>query len=152
MTRTDYAGSRQSPGGGGGRDAGAGGAGQSGWRSDQAGRSRGGQQQLQRRGGGGIAGQDFSGRGPRDFQRAPDLIGDEVVLVLTADPDVDASDITVLVTDDGIVTLIGSVDDPDQSGRAEDLARGVPGVNDVRNQLGSSGGGGGGSGGAARGR
>jgi hypothetical protein len=86
-------------------------------------------------GGGGAGGRDFGGMGPQNYQRSPDLIGDEVVLVLTADPDVDATDITVLVGDDGIVTLIGAVDDRDQGRRAEDLASGVPGVTDVRNQL-----------------
>jgi osmotically-inducible protein OsmY len=117
-----------------------------GWRSDQQGGSGRGGGQLQRRGGGGIAGRDFTGSGPRNYQRSPELIGDEVVLVLTADPDVDASDITVIVGDDGIVTLIGTVDDDDQSGRAEDLTGGVPGVSRVQNQL-NAGGGRGGSGG-----
>jgi hypothetical protein len=112
---------------------GGGGLARAGWRSDQGGPGgRGGQMQ---RGGAGGGGGDFAGMGPRDFQRSPDLIGDEVVLVLTADPDVDATDITVIVGDDGVVTLIGTVEDRDQAGRAEGLAGSIPGVTDVRNQL-----------------
>jgi hypothetical protein len=92
----------------------------------------------------------YAGVGPRDFQRSPDLIGDEVVIVLTADPDVDATDITVIVDDDGTVTLIGTVDADDDAQRAGDLAGSVPGVTDVRNQLNTSdtGGGRGSAGGA----
>jgi osmotically-inducible protein OsmY len=53
---------------------------------------------------------------------------------LTADPRVDASEITVNV-EGGVVTLTGTVSSRDQKRRAEDCAEGVSGVSDVTNNL-----------------
>jgi osmotically-inducible protein OsmY len=53
---------------------------------------------------------------------------------LTEAGDVDATDIEVKVVA-GVVTLSGSVTSRIAKRRAEDLAEGVRGVNDVQNQL-----------------
>ncbi|MEA2733737.1 MAG: hypothetical protein QOE14_188, partial [Humisphaera sp.] len=86
---------------------GAGSAGDAGSRSMTRGAGAGGEA-----GGGGAMGRagDFAGRGPRGYRRGDDRIGEEVCEILTISPDVDASDIDVIVTD-GVVTLIGWVDD-----------------------------------------
>ncbi|MGK6311720.1 BON domain-containing protein [Neorhizobium sp. DT-125] len=47
---------------------------------------------------------------------------------------VDASDVTVTVKD-GEVTLMGTVQVPEEIGRAEEVALGVPGVTAVRNEI-----------------
>ena len=77
---------------------------------------------------------EFSGRGPRGYARSDDRIRDEICDLLTADPDVDATEITVLVQQ-GEVTLSGTVGDRRQKRAAEDLADGVPGVGQVHNHL-----------------
>jgi hypothetical protein len=84
-------------------------------------------------GGGANPGQ-FAGRGPRGYRRGDDRIGSDVCEALTMDADIDASEIDVIVTD-GVVTLIGVVDDRDTKRRAEDLVDRIPGVSDVNNQL-----------------
>jgi hypothetical protein len=127
--------SRQGTGNG-GSSAGRSGQGQSGQSAGQAGfstaggggRGNGGEQ------GDGGGGGSFAGRGPRGYRRGDDRIGQDVCEVLTIDPDIDASDIDVIVTD-GVVTLVGVVDDRPTKRRAEDLAGDVPGVRDVHNQL-----------------
>jgi hypothetical protein len=87
----------------------------------------------QQGGGSGQPGQ-FAGRGPRGYRRGDDRIGSDVCEALTLDADIDASQIDVIVTD-GVVTLIGVVDDRDTKRRAEDLVDRIPGVSDVNNQL-----------------
>lgn len=85
---------------------------------------------------GGLAGFGgrFSGRGPRTYQRPDERIRDEVCERLTADPDVDASDIEVSVGG-GEVTLAGVVHDRGMKRMAEDAASDVFGVRDVHNRL-----------------
>jgi osmotically-inducible protein OsmY len=128
-----------------GSDAGRFGAGRQGG-SSQAGRSGGGMsgqagfgQASGGQAGGGQSGAgqgrgNFAGRGPRGYRRGDDRIGADICEALTADPDIDASDIDVIVTE-GVVTLIGVVDDRDAKRRAEDISDQVPGVTDVNNQL-----------------
>jgi hypothetical protein len=84
--------------------------------------------------GGGTQPGQFSGRGPRGYRRGDDRIGSDVCEALTLDADIDASEIDVIVTD-GVVTLIGVVDDRDTKRRAEELVDRIPGVTDVNNQL-----------------
>jgi hypothetical protein len=85
-------------------------------------------------GNGGRGGGQFAGRGPRGYRRGDDRIGEEICELLTIDSDIDASDIDIIVTD-GVVALVGVVDDRPAKRRAEDAALGVSGVRDVQNQL-----------------
>jgi hypothetical protein len=54
--------------------------------------------------------------------------------LLTRDPDIDATEIEVIVVD-GEVTLAGDVEDRRTKRHAEDLVERCAGVNDVHNQL-----------------
>jgi hypothetical protein len=74
------------------------------------------------------------GKGPKGYSRSDDRIRDDVCERLTYDPDVDASDVTVTVSQ-GEVTLAGEVEDRKSKRRAEDIIEDVPGVRDVHNQL-----------------
>lgn len=74
------------------------------------------------------------GKGPKGYSRSDDRIRDDVCERLTYDPDVDASEITVTVSQ-GEVTLAGEVEDRRAKRRAEDIIEDVPGVRDVHNQL-----------------
>ena len=76
----------------------------------------------------------YTGRGPKGYQRADDRIREDVCERLTADPQVDASEIEVRVSN-GEVTLTGLVDRREEKRMAEDLAEGISGVRDVHNQL-----------------
>jgi osmotically-inducible protein OsmY len=51
------------------------------------------------------------------------------------DPELDASDIDVMVAADGVVTLQGTVPDRRSKRLAEHIADSVSGVRDVHNQL-----------------
>jgi hypothetical protein len=82
---------------------------------------------------GGQPGQ-HAGRGPRGYRRSDDRIREDVSEALTRDPDVDATDIEIVVLE-GEVTLSGAVDDRRTKRRAEDLVERCAGVNDVHNQL-----------------
>jgi BON domain-containing protein len=82
---------------------------------------------------GGQPGQ-HAGRGPRGYRRSDDRIREDVSEVLTRDPDVDATDIEIVVLE-GEVTLSGEVDDRRIKRRAEDLIERCAGVSDVHNQL-----------------
>jgi len=75
-----------------------------------------------------------AGRAPRGYRRADDRIYEDVCERLTADPQLDPTDIDVNV-DGGIVTLSGSVEDRHSKRRAEDVAYSTTWVRDVRNQL-----------------
>jgi osmotically-inducible protein OsmY len=77
---------------------------------------------------------DFTGRGPKGYQRSDARIYEDVCDRLAEAPDVDASDIEVQTTN-GEVTLSGSVREREEKRRAEDLIEGVSGVRDVRNNL-----------------
>ena len=77
---------------------------------------------------------DYTGRGPKNYQRSDDRIREEVSDRLTDDPRIDASEIVVDVRS-GEVTLTGSVGERDQKRRAEDLAERVTGVREVHNNI-----------------
>jgi hypothetical protein len=73
-------------------------------------------------------------RGPQGYQRSDERIREELCDLLTASPDIDASDLTVVVKNCE-VTLEGSVDDRWTKRHAEDVAEGVSGVRQVHNRL-----------------
>lgn len=77
---------------------------------------------------------NYRGIGPRGYVRSPQRIYEDICDRLTDHPLIDASDIEVLVS--GIeVVLTGSVDNAIAAGRAEAVAREVPGVKTLRNAL-----------------
>ena len=76
----------------------------------------------------------FSGRGPKGWQRSDERIKDDVSERLTDHPDIDASEIEVQVTG-AEVTLTGTVDHRQAKRLAEDIAESVSGVKDVHNQI-----------------
>lgn len=76
----------------------------------------------------------FSGRGPRSYRRPDERIQDEVNERLTMHPDIDASDIEVIVQN-AEVTLKGTADDRWAKRLAEDIAESVFGVKEVNNQI-----------------
>jgi osmotically-inducible protein OsmY len=76
----------------------------------------------------------FSGRWPKGYQRSDDRIREDVCERLTRDPDIDASEIDVKVTN-GEVTLTGTVDERQSKRMAEELAENISGVKDVHNQV-----------------
>jgi osmotically-inducible protein OsmY len=77
---------------------------------------------------------NHAGRGPRRYRRTDERIAEDVNERLTTDPDVDATDIEVMVAD-GRVILTGTVDDRRTKRLAEIDAEEVWGVTDVDNQL-----------------
>jgi osmotically-inducible protein OsmY len=77
---------------------------------------------------------NHAGRGPRRYRRTDERIAEDVNERLMLDPDVDATDIEVLVAD-GRVILTGTVDDRRTKRLAEIDAEEVWGVTDVDNQL-----------------
>lgn len=77
---------------------------------------------------------DFTGRGPKGYQRSDARINEEVCDRLAEAWDVDASDIEVRVTG-GEVTLSGTVHNRMEKRRAEDLVENLSGVREVRNEL-----------------
>jgi osmotically-inducible protein OsmY len=84
--------------------------------------------------GGSTGRQSHAGRGPRRYRRSDERIMEDVSERLTTDPDVDATDIEVTVTD-GHVTLSGTVDDRRAKRLAEVDAEDVWGVVEVENRL-----------------
>ena len=76
----------------------------------------------------------YAGRGPKDYRRSDDRVREEICDCMTDDPMLDASEITVQVSE-GVVTLNGSVTSREQKRRAEDVAERISGVKDVTNQL-----------------
>jgi osmotically-inducible protein OsmY len=76
----------------------------------------------------------FRGRGPKNFRRSDERIGEDVCERLLQDDRVDASDIEVNVKE-AVVILTGSVDDRPSKRRAEDIVESVSGVRDVQNQI-----------------
>jgi len=75
-----------------------------------------------------------AGRGPKNYQRSDERITDDICERLTRDPDIDATNIEIIVQS-GLVTLSGSVSDRQSKRAAEDLANDVWGVKDVQNQI-----------------
>lgn len=89
-----------------------------------------GDREQSQRGGGGR----HAGRGPRGYQRSDERIREDVCDALTADPFVDASEISITVQS-GDVTIEGTVDDRQAKRRAEDAIEDLPGVRQVHNRL-----------------
>ncbi|HSX62511.1 MAG TPA: BON domain-containing protein [Tahibacter sp.] len=83
----------------------------------------------------GRPGEDFRGRGPKNYVRSDERLREDISERLTADPQIDASEITVEVHD-GHVTLTGSVDRRQTRYRVEDLVDACSGVRDIDNRLG----------------
>jgi osmotically-inducible protein OsmY len=76
----------------------------------------------------------FTGRGPKGWQRTDERIREDVSERLSQHGQIDASDIEVRVSN-GEVTLTGTVDQRQAKRMAEDLADDVFGVKEVHNQL-----------------
>ena len=76
----------------------------------------------------------YAGRGPKDYRRSDDRVREEICDCMTDDPMLDASEISVQVSE-GVVTLSGLVTSREQKRRAEDVAERISGVKDVTNQL-----------------
>lgn len=74
------------------------------------------------------------GRGPRGYVRSDERIADDIVLRLTDDEHVDASQVLVMV-EGGVATLTGNVPERRMKHRAEDIAADATGVSDVRNAI-----------------
>ena len=78
--------------------------------------------------------ENYTGRGPKNYKRSDERIKDEVCERLSRDPEVDASDIEIEVSD-GEVMLAGTVGERHEKRLAQDLAEDVWGVKDVRNNI-----------------
>ncbi|HEU4579184.1 MAG TPA: BON domain-containing protein [Polyangiaceae bacterium] len=74
------------------------------------------------------------GKGPKGYVRSDERIREDVCDRLSDDDELDASDITVTVSN-GEVRLEGTVLDRQSRHRAEDLAESVSGVQDISNNL-----------------
>lgn len=79
-------------------------------------------------------GRNHVGRGPKGYRRSDDRIREDVCDRLTDDPQIDASDIEVAVTN-AEVTLTGLARERDDKRRAEDIAESISGVREVHNSL-----------------
>lgn len=77
---------------------------------------------------------DYRGRGPRSYRRSDARIYEDVCERLAADPQLDADDITVEVSD-RVVTLSGTVPERWMKHRAEDLSDSCRHVQDVQNDI-----------------
>jgi osmotically-inducible protein OsmY len=77
---------------------------------------------------------NHSGKGPKNYRRSDEHIRDEVCEILKWDPDVDASEIDVTVSN-GIVYLDGYVDSRHAKKHSERLIEEVRGFQDVQNRL-----------------
>jgi hypothetical protein len=75
-----------------------------------------------------------AGKGPRGYRRPDARILEDVSDALTADPDVDASDVEVTV-EAGEVTLAGTVPERSMRWLAEEVVSRCAGVKDVQNRL-----------------
>jgi osmotically-inducible protein OsmY len=82
----------------------------------------------------GWQGTNYSGRGPRGYQRTDERIREEVCDRLTDDPRVDASDIEVSIKG-GELTLSGSVRTREEKRFAEDVVERTTGVREINNHL-----------------
>jgi hypothetical protein len=74
------------------------------------------------------------GRPPRNYKRSDELIRDEICKRLAMTPEIDATDIEVIVKD-GEVTLRGTVDDRFAKRLVEDITESCFGVRDVLNEV-----------------
>jgi hypothetical protein len=75
-----------------------------------------------------------AGKGPKDFRRSDERVREQICERLMADPDIDASEISLDVKD-GEVTLEGNVPDRQTRRDAEECAENVMGVCQVNNRL-----------------
>jgi osmotically-inducible protein OsmY len=75
-----------------------------------------------------------AGKGPKNYHKEDDRISEDVADALLRCPEVDATEIQVQVSD-GVVTLIGKVQDRLSKKVAERAVEDIPGVFDVRNEL-----------------
>jgi osmotically-inducible protein OsmY len=82
----------------------------------------------------GSASRGYRGVGPLNYTRSDERIREDLNERLTDADDLDASGITVEVSN-GVAILSGSVDERWMKHRAEDLADSCSGVRDVRNQI-----------------
>lgn len=80
------------------------------------------------------AGMNFRGKGPKGYQRSDARILEDICERLSDDPSIDASEISVEVTQ-GKVTLKGQVYNRAMKHRAEDIVADCTGVKDIDNQL-----------------
>jgi hypothetical protein len=80
------------------------------------------------------AARQFFGIGPKGYRVADEVIHEKAAEAMTADPELDPSDIEIAVSG-GIVTLRGTVESRWMKRRAEDCVDGIYGVEDVRNEL-----------------
>lgn len=77
---------------------------------------------------------DYSGRGPKGYERSDAKIWEDVCDALANASDVNASEMEVTV-DDSIVLLHGVVNTREEAWKAEQIAWDIPGVADVRNEV-----------------
>ncbi len=75
-----------------------------------------------------------SNAGPRGRRRSDESLRDEIREILTADPELEVTDMEVEV-EGGAVTLTGAVIDSDARLLAEELVETLPGVREVHNRL-----------------
>ncbi len=95
------------------------------WGDDQSRRER----REEQRGG-----SDAGGAVPRPRRKSDDSLAREIHEILTTDPELDATDIEVVV-EGGAVTLSGDVEHPDAKLLAEELTESIAGVRLVHNRL-----------------
>lgn len=125
---------------------------QSGMQDDRSSRSGAGQQQGRGRSqqggwddersqswsgderGGGRERQTHAGKGPKGWSRSDEQLREDVNMALARDPEIDAEDCEVSVSN-GEVTLSGTVADKRTKRLAEDCVENVFGVKDVQNQI-----------------
>ncbi len=77
---------------------------------------------------------DFTGRGPKGYQRTDQRILEDICDRLSDDPYVDASEISV-TCQNGEITLEGTVDSRPTKHRVEDLVADCRGVRDIHNRI-----------------
>ena len=75
------------------------------------------------------------GRGPKGYQRSDELLHELICEQLTADPFVDARNVSVEVRN-AEVTLRGTVETREQKYAIEDIVADTTGVTEIHNQLG----------------
>ena len=76
----------------------------------------------------------YRGKGPKGYTRSDERIKEDVNDRLNDDPNVDASEIEVTVSN-AEVTLTGTVNNRWEKRRAEDIAEGISGVKNVENRI-----------------
>ena len=77
---------------------------------------------------------DHRGRGPKNYRRSDERLGEQLHQRLSDDPEIDASGITLEVTN-GRVALSGEVESRRAKHHVEDLVDACPGVVEIDNRL-----------------